>query len=70
LPWENSRLKQEIARRLAVSASAAYRYGLNGDLSGIATNAAQTVLANSQFAATPQALQPLAGLQDGLVKLS
>ena len=31
--------------------------------------AAQSVLASPQFGSAPQALQPLAGLQDGLVKL-
>ena len=54
----------------AIGGDLAYRYGLNGNLSGIAINAAQNVLASSQFGSTPQALQPLAGLQDGLVKLS
>ncbi|MEO8442062.1 MAG: hypothetical protein ABI547_06205 [Betaproteobacteria bacterium] len=54
----------------AVGGDFAYRYGLHGDLSGIATNAAQAILASAQFGAAPQALLPLAGLQDGLVKLS
>ncbi|MCE9639241.1 MAG: tandem-95 repeat protein [Betaproteobacteria bacterium] len=53
----------------AIGGDLAYRYGLNGSLSGIAINAAQSVLASPQFGSAPQALQPLAGLQDGLVKL-
>ena len=53
----------------AIGGDLAYRYGLNGSLSGIAINAAQNVLASSQFGSAPQALQSLAGLQDGLVKL-
>jgi len=53
----------------AIGGDLAYRYGLNGSLSGIATNAAQGILAGPQFGAAPQALQTLAGLQDGLVKL-
>ncbi len=54
----------------AIGGDLAYRYGLSGTLSGIAINAAQAVLASPQFGAAPQALQPLAGLQDGPVKLS
>ena len=53
----------------AIGGDLASRYGLNGTLSGIAINAAQSVLASPQFGSAPQALQPLAGLQDGLVKL-
>lgn len=53
----------------AIGGDLAYRYGLNGSLSGIGVNAAQTVLANAQFGVAPQALQSLQGLQDGLVKL-
>ncbi len=53
----------------AIGGDLAYRFGLNGTLSGIATNAAQSILASAQFGSAPQTLQPLAGLQDGLVKL-
>lgn len=54
----------------AIGGDLAYRYGLNGSLAGIGLTAAQNLLASSQFGSAAQALQPLAGLQDGLVKLS
>ena len=53
----------------AIGGDLAYRYGLSGSLAGIATGAAENVIANVQFGIAPQVLQPLAGLQDGLVKL-
>ena len=54
----------------AIGGDLAYRYGLSGSLAGIATGAAENVIANVQFGIAPQILQPLAGLQDGLVKLA
>ena len=53
----------------AIGGDLAYRYGLAGSLAGIATGVAQNVIGNVQFGVAPQALQPFAGLQDGLVKL-
>ena len=53
----------------AIGGDLAYRYGLSGSLAGIATGVAQNVIGNVQFGVAPQALQPFAGLQDGLVKL-
>ena len=54
----------------ALGGDLAYRYGVGGTLSGIGFIPAQGILSNAQFGSTPQALQPLAGLQDGLVRLS
>ncbi|MBI4190070.1 MAG: putative Ig domain-containing protein, partial [Betaproteobacteria bacterium] len=53
----------------ALGGDLAYRYGLSGSLAGIGTGAAQSVLADAQFGSSAQMLQPLAGLQEGLVKL-
>jgi hypothetical protein len=54
----------------ALGGDLAYRYGLTGSLAGIALDPAQEILSGSQFGSAPQTLQPLSGLQDGLVKLS
>jgi VCBS repeat-containing protein len=54
----------------ALGGDLAYQYGKNGALTGIALNAAQDVIGSAQFGMQPQALRPLASLQDGLVKLS
>jgi len=53
----------------ALGGDLAYRYGLSGSLAGIATGAAQDVLAHAQFGSGIQSLRPLAGLQEGLVRL-
>jgi hypothetical protein len=53
----------------ALGGDLAYQYGMNGNLSGIATGAAQDVLGNSQFGTQAQSLRPLATLQEGPVKL-
>ena len=53
----------------ALGGDLAYRYGLNASLSGIGANAAQDVLASPQFGMAAQALRPLSGLQDGILKL-
>ena len=53
----------------AIGGDLAYRYGLSGSLAGIATGAAQNIIADTKFGTAPQALLPLAGLQDGLLKL-
>lgn len=72
-PWSimNSLLDAHLAGSdtEAIGGDLAYRYGLSGNLSGVAVNAAQNVLASPLFGSAPQALQPLSGLQDGLVKL-
>jgi len=47
----------------------AYQYGKVGNLSGIGVDAAQSILADAAFGTGAQALKPLAGLQDGTVKL-
>jgi hypothetical protein len=43
---------------------------VNGNLAGIATNAAQDVLGSAQFGTQAQTLRPLATIQEGLVKLT
>lgn len=53
----------------ALGGDLAYQYGRNGTLSGIGLTAAQDVLGNAQFGAQVQMLRPLAGLQDGAVRL-
>ena len=53
----------------ALGGDLAYRYGLAGTLAGIGTGSAQGILADSRFGNAAQDLQPLAGLQEGLVKL-
>jgi trimeric autotransporter adhesin len=53
----------------AMGGGLAYHYGMQGSLAGIGGTSAQSVLADSAFGAQAQALQPLAGLQQGAVKL-
>ena len=53
----------------ALGGDFAYRYGLTGSLAGLALSPAQGILSGAQFGSAPQTLQPLAGLQEGLVKL-
>jgi Ca2+-binding RTX toxin-like protein/GH24 family phage-related lysozyme (muramidase) len=53
----------------ALGGDLAYQYGKVGNLSGIGVNAAQSILADAAFGGGAQALKPLAGLQDGAVKL-
>ena len=53
----------------ALGRDLAYQYGRNGTLAGIGVNAAQEVLGDAQFGAHAQALRPLAGLQEGAVRL-
>jgi hypothetical protein len=54
----------------ALGGDLAYRYGLTGSLAGLALTPAQGTLSSAQFGSAPQSLQPLAGLQEGLVNLS
>jgi len=54
----------------ALGGDLAYQYGSNGNFSGFSQTAAQDVLNNPSFGANPQLLHDLAGLTDGLVKLS
>lgn len=54
----------------AIGGDLAYQYGKAGALAGISTAAAQSVIANASFGQSAQTLQPLASLQEGLVKLS
>jgi Ca2+-binding RTX toxin-like protein len=53
----------------ALGGDLAYQYGRNGMLAGIGVDAAQEVLGNAQFGVQAQTLQPLAGLQEGAVRL-
>ena len=54
----------------ALGGELAYQYGKNGNLANLSLTPAQGALGSNQFGATPQALQPLAGLQDSSVRLS
>jgi trimeric autotransporter adhesin len=54
----------------AIGGDLAYQYGKAGSLAGISVSAAQSIMVDSNFGQTAQALQPLASLQEGLVKLS
>jgi hypothetical protein len=53
----------------ALGGDLAYQYNLNGTLAGIGWGKAQEVVANAGFGAQAQALQPLASLQEGAVRL-
>jgi Ca2+-binding RTX toxin-like protein len=53
----------------ALGGDLAYQYGRNGTLAGIGLTAAQEVLGDAQFGVQAQTLRPLAGLQDGAVRL-
>ncbi len=53
----------------ALGGDLAYQYGRNGTLAGIGLNAAQEMLGDVQFGVQAQPLRPLAGLQDGAVRL-
>jgi hypothetical protein len=54
----------------ALGGDLAYQYGANGSLAGLALTPVQGELASAQFGTSAQTLQPLAGLQEGMVKLS
>jgi uncharacterized protein YuzE len=54
----------------ALGGDLAYQYGKNGTLAGIGVAKAQEVLGSAAFGAQPQALRPLASLQEGMVTLS
>lgn len=53
----------------ALGGDLAYQYGRNGTLAGIGVTAAQEVLGDAQFGAQAQTLRPLAGLQEGALRL-
>ena len=53
----------------ALGGDLAYQYGKTGILAGLGVTPVQSVLSHAQFATTPQTLQPLATLQEGIVKL-
>ena len=53
----------------ALGGDLAYQYNLNGTLAGIGWGKAQEVVANAGFGTQAQALQPLASLQEGAVRL-
>lgn len=53
----------------ALGGDLAYQYGRSGTLAGIGLTAAQAVLGEAQFGTQAQALRPLAGLQEGAVRL-
>jgi VCBS repeat-containing protein len=54
----------------AIGGDLAYRYGLSGSLAGIGIGPAQAVLGDPAFGSAPQALRPLASLQEGAVRLA
>jgi hypothetical protein len=54
----------------AIGGDLAYRYGLNGTLSGIGLSAAQDVLKAPQFGTDTQTLRPLEQLQQGQIRLA
>ena len=54
----------------ALGGDLAYQYGKNGTLSGIGLTAAQQVIGDGSFGSQAQMLRPLAGLQEGAVRLS
>ncbi|MBI3140800.1 MAG: putative Ig domain-containing protein, partial [Rhodocyclales bacterium] len=54
----------------ALGGDLAYQYGRNGSLAGTGLGAAQDVLSDPRFGAAPQALRPLSGLQEGMLRLS
>ncbi|CAG0976753.1 partial Leukotoxin, partial [Rhodocyclaceae bacterium] len=54
----------------ALGGDLAYQYGRNGTVAGLGLTAAQEVLGDAAFGSQAQALRPLAGLQEGAVRLS
>ena len=48
----------------------AYQYGKAGSLSGMGLTPAQGILADANFGAATQSLQPIASLQAGVMRLS
>jgi len=54
----------------ALGGDLAYAYGTAGSLVGIGVGAAQDVLTSAQFGKESQALHPVSGLKEGLVKLA
>ena len=54
----------------ALGGDLAYQYGRYGSLANVGLVGAQNVLGNAQFGVQAQTLQPLAGLQEGVVRLS
>ncbi|MDK9725993.1 MAG: putative Ig domain-containing protein [Sterolibacteriaceae bacterium MAG5] len=54
----------------ALGGDLAYQYGRNGSLAGLGLTAAQEVMGDAAFGNQTQALRPLAGLQEGAVRLS
>ncbi len=53
----------------ALGGDLAYQYGRSGTLAGMGVNAAQEVLGDTQFGVLAQQLRPLAGLQEGALRL-
>ncbi|MGH8651004.1 MAG: hypothetical protein ACREYE_01970 [Gammaproteobacteria bacterium] len=53
----------------ALGGDLAYQYGKTGTLAAPGVTPVQPVLSHAQFATTSQTLQPLATLQEGIVKL-
>ncbi|MGH8244734.1 MAG: hypothetical protein ACRETY_15450, partial [Steroidobacteraceae bacterium] len=53
----------------ALGGDLAYQYGKSETLAGLGLTPVQSILGHAQFGTAPQALQPLATLQEGLVKL-
>jgi hypothetical protein len=54
----------------ALGGDLAYQYGKAGNFSAIGVTAAQSILADAAFGSGAQALKPLAGLQEGAVRLA
>ena len=53
----------------ALGGDLAYQYGRHGNMGNVGLSGAQNVLGNAQFGTVAQSLQPLAGLQEGVVRL-
>ena len=54
----------------ALGGDLAYQYGKNGTVAGIGLTAAQQMIGDTNFGSQAQTLRPLAGLQEGAVRLS
>lgn len=53
----------------ALGGDLAYQYGNNGNLSNVGLTAAQSILSDPAFGSSAQTLKPLAGLQEGALRL-
>jgi hypothetical protein len=53
----------------ALGGDLAYEYGMNGNLSGFSVPAAESTVADSQYATAPQTLHPWSTLDTGTVQI-